>query len=240
MASYLLISFLFILSCSESQPQDVFSLVGKISNFNEIPPKRVAPNVTYSSTLDDWNKMQDSLRNHILKSKPDQIVKNSLFQEFYIRGIAEPIADNLVVKIPFNVHTNDCGAPDCYTTEVEFQLPYQDTITLPKSVKFSENETGCIDQETRFSSTFDQVLHQTNCVIYYCQKYKRALALVQFPSSHPQGGWNNARYFTEVDSATITAQMALNPEAFFGSNETQYPYTSWTLNTTEYEMFTTE
>jgi hypothetical protein len=102
----------------------------------------------------DWQKKQDSLRNVILEGKPNEILKNSFLQEMYIRNVASVIKDCVFVNIPFDVHGPDCGAPDCYTTEISFSIKINDSLLFPENLKFQEHEYGCVDNEQKLSGTF--------------------------------------------------------------------------------------
>jgi hypothetical protein len=68
----------------------------------------------------DWEKRQDSLRKKILKGKKNKILKESFLQEMYIRNVATISNGSAIVNIHFNVHGPDCGAPDCYSTDIIF------------------------------------------------------------------------------------------------------------------------
>ena len=55
-------------------------------------------------------------------------LRNSFLKELYTCGVATVENDNVKVAIPFDVHGTDCGAPDCYTTEVRFAFPLRKEV----------------------------------------------------------------------------------------------------------------
>ncbi|CAN0603471.1 unnamed protein product, partial [Ectocarpus sp. 12 AP-2014] len=75
-----------------------------------------------------YQKAQDSLRTLLLASKPNANLKSSVLEELYIRGFVDQVGNNIKFELPFNVHTTDCGAPDCFTTDISFEILAIDPI----------------------------------------------------------------------------------------------------------------
>ena len=186
-------------------------------------------------TMLEWENYQDSLRTEILKSKSNKVLKESFFQEMYIRNVVRILNDSLFVTIPFNLHGPDCGAPDCYSTDVSFSIKLDDTLIFPETLQFQEHEYGCVDNESKLSGVF-QLVEQTNRhVIYHSTKQKRTLVLF---SIDKESG-TIAYYFTGVGHNRINGKNVYNFMPEFNEEETNsiYPYTSWVLTTKEYENF---
>jgi hypothetical protein len=163
------------------------------------------------------------------------VLKNSLLQEIYLRGVAQPVGDSVRVRIRFNLHGFDCGAPDCYTTEVSFGLKLGRKITFPQNLKFREHEYGCVDKETRQAGEFDLVELTDNHVIYHSAKPQRTLVLFSFSEKT----FTSAYYFVGLDETRISGDNVYNIARDYDDNDSTsiYPYMSWILNTNEYEYF---
>ncbi len=185
--------------------------------------------------LSDWEQYQDSLRSEILKHKENKILKKSFLQEIYIRNLTEVHNDSLFVTIPFNVHSNDCGAPDCYTTEVSFSFKLTNILTFPKTIQFYEERYGCFDQYEKFSGVFQLIEQNSKYIIYHSSKYKRTLVLF---SSYKEVG-TSAYYFTDVNRDSINGKNIYTIRDEYNEDDPQlsYPFTSTILNTPEYEHF---
>ena len=190
---------------------------------------------TTEKDLTDWEKYQDSLRNEILIGKKNKILKESFLQEMYIRNVATISNDTVTLNIPFNLHAPDCGAPDCYSTDISFSFKLGNKLKFPKNIKFFEHEHGCVDKEQKFSGDFKLLEETTNLVIYYSGKHKRTLVL--FSSNEETG--TTAYYFTGLNENRINAQNVYNITKEYNDEDTNsiYPFKSWILTTNVYENF---
>ena len=124
--------------------------------------------------MDRFQKNQDSLRNELLKIKKDKLLLNSVFEEHYIRGLVTNEKDLLKFKLPFNLHGSDCGAPDCYTTLLEFEIPNSSPLKLPKKIKVNGMEYGCVENK-KWSYDFKLIESSDQLVNYYSDKLKSNL-----------------------------------------------------------------
>lgn len=192
-------------------------------------------NKTTERVITDWGKYQDSLRNEILTGKKNKIVKESFLQEMYIRNVVTVVNDSILVNIPFDLHGLDCGAPDCYSTDVCFRFKLMDNFAFPKNVQFTEYEHGCVDRERKVSGSFQLVEEAIDHIIYYSTKYKRTLVL--FRANKENG--TTAFYFLGLDQNRINGQNVgkILKEFREEGKGSIYPFTSWSLTTNEYEYF---
>jgi len=185
------------------------------------------------SDFEEWEEYQNYLKDEILKRKSNEILKESFLQEMYIRNVALVSNDSLFVTIPFNLHSFDCGAPDCYSTDVSFSFQLGDTLKFPKALPFKEHEHGCVPEEIKLSGIF-QLQEQTDKhVIYHSTEHKRILVLF---SNNVKG--TTAYYFSE------SKQEKINGENIYGILEKDVDFLdslnlfrSWVLTTNEYENF---
>jgi hypothetical protein len=205
------------------------------------------PNITYNKqiepveneinelTMDDWRKEQDSMRNEILKRKPNKFLKESFLQEMYIRNVATVSNDSLFVTIPFDLHGADCIAPDGYSTDISFNFKLADTLIFPEILPFQEHEYGSVDKERKLSGKFQLEEQTDKHVIYHCAKYKRTLVL--FRTSNESG--TVAYFFTGVGQKRINGKNVYKIMGSYNEDDKNslYPFTSTTLLNTGYEIF---
>ena len=181
-----------------------------------------------------WEEKQNNLRDSILNSKPNTILKSDFLQEFYIRGIVSQEENNIKFDLPFNLHSLDCGAPDCYTTNLSFVIPVAKANDFPKKVTCQLYEEGCISKtpihKTIEFSLFEKTNHSLN---YYSDAEKSNLVLI--------GNKQNASiyYFTNVEANTIKVNLVeqLLQEYDEQNPNNSFPYQIWKMTTNEYENF---
>jgi hypothetical protein len=145
------------------------------------------------------------------------------------------VNNNVEVKIPFDLHGPDCGAPDCYSTELSFSFRIIDTLIFPAKLPFREHEHGCIEKESRISGAFELVEQTKNYVIYHSAKHRRTLVL--FATLAESG--SIAYYFTNVSSKRIRGENLYRILDDYNADDKKsvYPFMSWALSTKEYESF---
>ena len=124
-----------------------------------------------------FEETQDSLLKVLIKSKPNKNLKASILRELYIRGIVNQEGDKISFDLPFNLHGLDCGAPDCYSTEISFKIEYTEPVEFPEIIKFDLFEHGCIDNEIRISGKFKLSEKSTEFVNYFSKDLKSNLII---------------------------------------------------------------
>jgi len=189
----------------------------------------------------DWEAYRNSLRNKRLERKENNVLKGTFLREMYVRDIANVCGDSIVINIPFDAHSPyDCGAPDCYSTDVSVRFKLGNTFTFPHEAQFTEHERGCVEQETQISGIFRLTGQTDNHVIYHSSEYGRILVLFRkFDLVHT---W--AYYFTNIDT-NINEDSVTNENLYKieeehiedGSADQLFPFKSATLNNVEYETF---
>ena len=170
-----------------------------------------------------------------MKNKENEVLKKGFLQEIYIRNAVSISNDSLLFNIPFNLHGSDCGAPDCYSTDVSFTFKFSDTLIFPETLPFKEHEHGCIDKETHLTGNFKLVEQTDKHIIYHSRQYKRTLVLF----SSKKYTETTAFYFTGVEQSKINGTNIYTIADITEDNFTEknYPFTSWILTTNEYENF---
>jgi hypothetical protein len=230
---------IFFCSCEQqNKPSDTISSFIDTVDASKGPRKnrtQIAENNEPELANLEWRKYEDSLRNEILKSKKNNILKESFLQELYIRNVITVLEDSLLIIIPFDIHSNDCGAPDCYKTDVSFSFKLGNTLRFPEKLQFQEHEHGCVDKETKISGIFQLIELNDKHVIYHSIKYNRTLVL--FRNNKESGAY--AYYCTGVEQNRITGRNVYKIiNDFIEEDSTSiFPYTSWVLSTAEYENF---
>lgn len=192
-------------------------------------------NESMEEELVEWEKYEDSLRKEILRRKENKILKESFLQEMYIRNAVTVSEDSLFFKIPFDLHGPDCGASDCYSTDISFRFRLGDTLTFPKFLRIDEHEHGCVPKETRLAIDFQLVEQTDKYVVYHSVSLKRTLIL--FSSNEYTS--TTAYYFTDVEQNSINGKNLFNIEKDYdsGDKESVYPFVSRMLTSNEYEHF---
>jgi len=141
-----------------------------------------------------FKETQDALRILILNSKPNKNLKsNTILQELYIRGLVDQIGDKIKFELPFNLHGFDCSAPDCYSTQISFEIIVKDSIEFPRTINFRLLEKGCgIEGEISESGIFELMEQSPSYINYYAKKQESNLvilgekrALYYFPNTKP-------------------------------------------------------
>lgn len=175
---------------------------------------------------------QDSLRNILIEKNGNTVLQESIIQEMYIRGIAQLVNNILHFNIFFDIHGLDCGAPDCYNTELYFSFGFNDKLIFPKKLSYVLHEYGCIEDSRDFNDVFELKFIDTNKVIYSCPKQKCTLVL--FKSKEESGDY--AFFFDDVEENEVNSKNVLT----ILNNQEEgaiIPYKSWELTTNEYKVF---
>ncbi|MBL6446388.1 hypothetical protein JMN32_08720 [Fulvivirga sp. 29W222] len=182
----------------------------------------------------DWEAYQDSLRSVLLKLKPDNFLKGSMLEEFYIRNLISVSGGELVFDLRFDLHAFDCGAPDCYSTDIKFGIPHNNQLQFPNELTFSIHEHGCVDTERRATGVMRLVEKGTTFVNYYSRDQQSNLVILGADKDKAY-----AYYFTGVEPDSIKADQI--PEVIMNLSDTAaVPYRSTQLLTLEYERFFTQ
>lgn len=234
------LTILFFCSCGQqaeqktaTQEKVVHSIdsQGRLVSSKTNDTKQAIPHIDFLR----WEKYEDSLRNEILKRKENIILKESFLQEMYIRDVVSILKDSLYFNIPFNLHGQDCMAPDCYQTDISFSFKLGDTLKFPKVLQFQEHEHGCVDNETTIFGFFQLKELSPNHVIYHSINYNRTLVL--FNSNKESGAY--AFYFIKVGPDRINGKNVYKIMKEFNEENKNsiYPFTSTVLSAKEYEFF---
>lgn len=230
---YSAILFLILcLSCSSDSNQKPITQTEQAAmneGFVDLPADSLYEKVTASSeqTFDEW---EDSLRNALMASKPNENLKSSVLQEVYIRGLANQVKDQFVFELPFDLHGFDCGAPDCYSTDLRFSIPATSPVTFPKTIEVSLFEHGCVEQEHTEEAQFELKENTPNLVNYFSAPLKSNLIIKKSGELY----YYPHQQKTSVLAATLDERI----ENFdFEKEDKIAPYQSTTMTTVEYELF---
>jgi len=168
----IVVIFFTINSCAEkSKKNDAAEQTMVIADLNINEEKKIVnPQQTFEET-------QDSLRKRLIKSKPNENLKLSILQELYIRGLVNQVNDKIIFNLPFDLHGLDCGAPDCYSTDISFEISSNDSVQFPKTINFNLFEHGCIDQEISTKGVFNLVEESSEYINYFSKKLKSNLII---------------------------------------------------------------
>jgi len=179
-----------------------------------------------------FEETQDSLREALSNTKPDKNIKSSILQELYIRGLVNKVNDKIKFNLPFNLHGFDCGTPDCYSTDITFEITAKEPIEFPKIINFKLREHGCdIETETSVSGVFELVERSPSFVNYYSNKHKSNLVIL--------GKKRKLYYFTNVKPNSIKGSSITKILNEYNEEDANgiILYQSSMMNGNEYEVF---
>lgn len=218
---------LLILSCSNNENKKVITEQTEV-----VSEKIIAKNEKIIKEELTFEETQDSLRTLLLNSKPNENLKSSILQELYIRGLVNQINDKITFEIPFNLHGFDCGAPDCYSTDITFEFIAKEPIEFPKTINFKLSEYGCgIENEISENGIFELVEQSPKYVNYYSKKQHSNLVIL--------GEKGELYYFPDTEPNSIKVELI--DKIFDEYNEEDenaiVPYQSTIMTTNEYENF---
>ncbi|QCE40355.1 hypothetical protein [Psychroserpens sp. NJDZ02] len=218
---------LLIISCSSKEKK------AKINEPTKIIPEKKIKEINELINLKlTFEEIQDSLRKQLLKSKTNNNLKSSILQELYIRGLVNQEGNEIKFELPFNLHGFDCGAPDCYSTDIKFNILVKKPIEFPKKIDFNLKEHGCgIENDILDNGTFELVEQSSQYVNYYSKKQRSNLIII--------ADKRKLYYFTEQKLNAI--KVDLIDKMFEEYNEKDIeeitPYQSTTMTTNEYDNF---
>lgn len=182
-----------------------------------------------TTTEKSFEETQDSLRKVLLSFKPKENLKSSLLQEFYIRGLVNQKGDSIYFVLPFNLHGLDCGAPDCYSTDITFKIPSNEPIEFPDKIDFTLYEHGCIDIEKTKNSVFKLKENSVGYVNYFSEELKSNLIIKKNGELY---------YYPHLKTNSINVKTV---NKMFENNEFEdaeiAPFQSTVMTSNEYEHF---
>jgi hypothetical protein len=221
-------SLLFV-SCSSNEKEKVYTK--KANKDFEQTIENENQNKKLIKTELTFEDFQDSLRNVLLKSKTNEKLKSSILQELYIRGLVNQVDNLIIFKLPFDLHGFDCGAPDCYSTDITFNIPAKEPIEFPKIVDFHLREHGCVDKEISSDGKFELVELSPEYVNYYSITHKSNLIIIK--------NEGQLYYFPNTKPNTIKVSMIDMIFEKYDDDDPNsiVPYQSTKMTTYEYENF---
>lgn len=192
------------------------------------------------AALQDYDQYQDSLRCVLKQLKNNRAFSNPFLEELYLRDLFSMKKDSVKFMIPFDSHSNDCGAPDCYVTQVEFVLAYSDSILLPDSLKITYRDVGCYNQFTIPSTSYFYLINRGVDILVYYNWYYRA-SLVFFTEQGKKKSSSYSFFIENVDISELSVKKIYDMRDNYEIDDEHniYPYTSTKLSR-GYECFIAE
>lgn len=213
---------LLLISCSSKEKKDKVDKQWNILTEKTMPTKAKL----------SFEETQDSLRKQLLKSKSNKNLKSSLLQELYIRGLVDQVDNKILFDLNFNLHGFDCGAPDCYSTNISFEIAAKEPIEFPDKINFELLEQGCgIENKNLTNGLFELVEVSTKYVNYYSKKQQSNLVIL--------GEKKKLYYFPNTEPNAIKVKLLDQLFEQYDDEDPNaiVPYQSITMTTNEYENF---
>ncbi|MCP4494755.1 MAG: hypothetical protein GY820_46745 [Gammaproteobacteria bacterium] len=156
-------------------------------------------------------------------------------EELYIRNVISFSENELDFTLTFDLHGFDCGAPDCYSTDLNFRIPHNNQLIFPNELKYSIHEHGCVESEFRTSGTMTLVEQGDSYVNYYSEEQRSNLVII--------GNDERKEYtylFTETEPNFIRVSQLkelIDSYPVDGPGEIPQPFMSTDLLRYEYQNF---
>lgn len=113
---------------------------------------------------------KDSIQSHYFK--------NNFVNLFDQTDVVSIIEDSIDFSFDFDLHGYDCGAPDCYSTYVDFSVPFSDSVTFPKTINMKVLTAGnCLEGEIPKYYTFYLADVSDDFLIFNSKGAKKSLVL---------------------------------------------------------------
>lgn len=224
--SQLIVFFsLLVISCSSNQKnvdvtvQDKESFTETFSNIKE----------TTTAAENQFEEVQDSLRQVLLDSKSNENLKAGLLQEFYLRALVDQKEDKIFFNLPFNIHGLDCGAPDCYSTDISFSIALSEPLEFPDKVDFKLIEQGCMDKEEAKNSVFILKEESQDYLNYFSEELKSNLIIKRNGDLY---------YYPHLKSNSINTETIDEMFETNGFDDADIvPYQSTVMTSNDYQQF---
>lgn len=214
-----------IFSCSSNEEKTEFP-----KKDEPLIEHKISDNNTAIEIQASFEKRQDSLRIKLFNSKPNENLKSSLLEELYLRGLVNQVGNQINFLLPFDLHSLDCGAPDCYSTDITFTIPAKKPVEFPNKIDFQLFEHGCTDKEILINGSFLFVEQSSKYINYYSKENKSNLLI---------GKNGELFYFPNARPDSIKIELLEN--IFAKTNEEDQnaliPYRSTIMTTAEYDRF---
>lgn len=205
------------------------SLIGAyiISAFAE---NTLVPSPSQSALI--FEEQQQILRKRLWHSKPNTTLKSSILEELYLRGLVKPVDKQIIFHLPFNLHGYDCGAPDCYSTNLAFEIPLTQPVQFPETISINQQTSGCgIEGTISKRAEFTRQEVSPQAVNYYSAKLKSHLLIIR----------ENAQlyYFPDSKRGDITLSNIDNVLSTMDADDPKalIPYRSTMMETNDYANF---
>lgn len=96
------------------------------------------------------------------------------------KGVSKKVDNKIVFNIPFNLHDPGGLAPDCYQSDLSFELDKNAKKEFPSSLNYEEHEHGdCLPpgEEYTTKDTFEKIEENEKHVIYHASESRTMLVL---------------------------------------------------------------
>lgn len=187
----------------------------------------------YDLDYSSFEFKQDSIRSLILEIKQNKILKNSFLQELYIKNLVTEKDNQFNFELPFDLHSLDCLAPDCYVTNISFSISNTTPVIFPTKINISIIEEGCgKENKIQKSESFILIESSNDYINYYSDKLHSNLIITENPYQ--------LYYFPKSKSHPLKIKQINKLFKDYDDENDEYniPYRSSRFETNEYDRFT--
>lgn len=187
---------------------------------------------TGTNSAEDWLDNQLKIKQQLLQKLPDTALKNSPFQELYLKDMIQDSANVYYVNISFNLHGFDCGAPDCFATDVSFHIDKQSlTQQVSTPLVYQASTAGCgYETPSVYQGKFNVMTFNRDSLVLQDSEMFNTLYILRNDSNQIY-----AYYYENVDS---NYKDMMPYQSFDIDNELSiHPYMNTSLRSFEYELW---
>lgn len=117
-----------------------------------------------------------------LSSKDSELNVNNLVNNSVLNMLKQDMwdkcLDTIYFKLPFDLHSNDCGTPDCYITYLSFSLKISDNLKMPKTLIVNISEEGCIEEKVVNKHVEFSLFEQNNKFVNYYSENESSTLII--------------------------------------------------------------
>jgi len=156
------------------------------------------------------------------------LLENGFLHSYWRKGVVLEADGRVQFDLRFDLHGFDCGAPDCFQTDIAFDFNLGDSLQFPSSLPFQLHEHGC-KEERGFEAVFTLQSEDENCVIYHCPERNAVLVLF----SKIEENEDFFYFFEGVETNKITNETFSKFLKVSMKDETKQPYMSTSMRSYE-------
>jgi hypothetical protein len=178
---------------------------------------------TISEPKEDETDLEEEIEAEEELDALGKAVKGSLLESYHKLKMLNENGMLWRLQLVFDLHSADCGAPDCYAHHLQLVLPPHILAQKEGSYIYNLNVKGCVPEEEQKEQSGSMQLYArgTNYIIFYDKKEELSLLLEE----------QNAYLFEGLNFAILDSKAPIDylKEILEDPEHLYYPYQSRTI-----------